>query len=111
MQKRVSILDTNPKFIELIKTIDNDEIDEKKTIDQTELIPEFRLYKDGPWLSKKDAKNMELFHKMEWKDRIKLFDQWDNQKYTWFCKVLLFEERPELLSKSVFSEVQNVFRE
>ena len=52
---------------------------------------------------------MKLFHKMEWKDRIKLFDQWNNQKYSWFNKVLLFEERPELLPKSVYKEVQSEF--
>ena len=52
---------------------------------------------------------MKLFHKMEWKERPKLIDQWENKKYSWFNKVLLFEERPELLSKSVYREVQNEF--
>ena len=108
LRRRSSILDANPKFVEMIKTIDNDEIEEKQTIDQTELIPEFRLYKDG-FASKKDEDNMKLFHKMEWKDRIKLFDRWNNQKYSWFNKVLLFEERPELLPKSVYKEVQSEF--
>ena len=108
LRKRSSILDANPKFIELIKTIDNDEIEEKQTMDQTELIPEFRLYKDG-FASKKDEDNMKLFHKMEWKDRIKLFDRWDNQKYSWFNKLLLFEEHPELLPESVYKEVQSEF--
>ena len=28
---------------------------------------------------------------------------------TWFNKVLLFEERPEVLSKSVFNEVRDEF--
>ena len=108
LRRRSSILDANPKFVELIKIIDNDEIEEKQSIDQSELIPEFRLYKDG-FASKKDEENMKLFHKMEWKDRIKLFDRWNNQKYSWFNKVLLFEERPELLPKSVYKEVQSEF--
>ena len=108
LRRRSSILDANHKFVELIKTIDNDEIEEKQSIDQSELIPEFRLYKDG-FASRKDEENMKLFHKMEWKDRNKLIDRWDNQKYSWFNKVLLFEERPELLPKSVYKEVQNEF--
>ena len=77
-------------------------------MDQSELIPEFRLYKDG-FASKKDEENMKLFHKMEWKERPKLIDRWENPKYSWFNKVLLFEERPELLSKSAYKEVQNEF--
>ena len=108
LRRRSSILDANHKFVELIKTIDNDEIEEKQSIDQSELIPEFRLYKDG-FASRKDEENMKLFHKMEWKDRNKLIDRWDNQKYSWFNKVLLFEERPELLPKSIYKEVQNEF--
>ena len=108
LRRRATILDSNPKFIELIRTIDNDSIEEKQTMDQTELIPEFRLYKDG-FASKKDEETMKLFHKMEWKDRAKLFDRWENKKYAWFNKVLLFEERPELLSKSVFNEVRDEF--
>ena len=108
LRKRSSILDANPRFIELIKTIDNDEIEDKKSVDQTELIPEFRLYKDG-FASNRDVENMKLFHKMEWKDRIKLFDRWENSKYSWFNKVLIFEERPELLPRSVYKEVQVEF--
>ena len=108
LYRRASILDANSKFVELIKTIDNDEIEEKTSIDQRELIPEFRLYKDG-FASKKDEENMKLFHKMEWKERPKLIDRWENPKYSWFNKVLLFEERPELLSKSAYKEVQNEF--
>mgnify|MGYP002833591639 FL=1 len=108
LRRRATILDSNPEFIELIRTIDNDEIEEKQTMDQRELIPEFRLYKDG-FASKKDEETMKLFHKMEWKDRVKLFDRWENKKYAWFNKVLLFEERPELLSKPVFNEVRDEF--
>ena len=108
LYRRASILDSNPKFVELIKTIDNDEIEEKINIDQRELIPEFRLYKDG-FASKKDEENMKLFHKMEWKERPKLIDRWENPKYSWFNKVLLFEEQPQLLSKSTYKEVQNEF--
>ena len=52
---------------------------------------------------------MKLFHKMEWKDRCKLFDKWDNEKYSWFSKVLLFEEHPEILPKSVYQEVHREF--
>ena len=55
-------------------------IQEKLNIDQTELMPEFRLYKDG-FASKKDEETMKLFQKMEWKDRVKLFDRWENKKY------------------------------
>ena len=105
---RAKILDKNPNFVELIRTIDNDDIEEKKSMDQTELLPEFRLYKDG-FASKKDEETMKLFQKMEWKERAKLFDRWENKKYEWFNKVLLFEERPELLSKGVFKEVREEF--
>ncbi len=108
LRRRATILDSNPKFIELIRTIDNDDIQEKQTMDQTELIPELRLYKDG-FASKKDEETMKLFHKMDWKDRVKLFDRWENKKYAWFNKVLLFEERPELLPKSIFNEVRDEF--
>ena len=108
LRRRSSILDANPKLIELMKTIDNDECDEKTDMNQTDLVPELRLYADG-FPSEKDKENMKLFHKMEWKDRVKLFDKWDNEKYSWFNKVLLFEEHPELLPESVYKEVKREF--
>ncbi len=107
LMKRVEILDKNPKFIELMKTILHDQAEEKQTIDQTELIPEEPLYKDG-FPSESEQRNMELFHTLTWKDRLPLIEKF-SEKYSFFAKVLFYEEHPELLPKSIYNEIHRLF--
>jgi len=107
LNKRVELLDKNPKFLKLMQTILKDQAEEKKQFDQKELIPEERLYLDG-FPSDSDKKNMELFHKLEWKDRLPLIDKF-TEKYRFFAATLFYENHPELLPKSIYNEIHREF--
>ena len=107
INKRVSLLEKNPKFLELMQTILKDQAEEKKEFNQKDLIPEERLYLDG-FPSKQDEKNMELFHKLDWKDRLPLVDKF-SEKYRFFAATLFYENHPELLPKSIYNEIHREF--
>ena len=107
LKKRVELLDKNPQFLELMQTILKDQAEAKKSFDQKELLPEERLYFDG-FPSELDKKNMELFHKLEWKDRLPLLDKF-SEKYRFFAATLFYEENPELLPKSIYNEINREF--
>jgi exodeoxyribonuclease-1 len=107
INKRIDLLDKNPKFLELMQTILRDQAEEKKEFSQKELIPEERLYLDG-FPSESDKKNMELFHKLEWKDRLPLIDKF-SEKYRFFAATLFYENHPELLPKPIYNEIHREF--
>ena len=107
INKRVDLLDKNPKFLELIQTILRDQAEEKKEFNQKDLIPEERLYLDS-FPSESDKENMNLFHKLEWKDRLPLVDKF-SEKYRFFAATLFYENHPELLPKSIYNEIHQEF--
>ena len=51
---------------------------------------------------------MELFHTLTWKDRLPLIEKF-SEKYSFFAKVLFYEEHPELLPKSIYNEIHRLF--
>ena len=107
INKRVSLLEKNPKFLELMQIILKDQAEEKKEFNQKKLIPEERLYADD-FPVEQDKKNMELFHKLDWKDRLPLVDKF-SEKYRFFAATLFYENHPELLPKSIYNEIHREF--
>ena len=107
LKKRVELLDKNPQFLELMQTILKDQAEAKKSFDQKELLPEERLYADH-FPSEHDKKNMELFHELEWKDRLPLLDKF-SEKYRFFAATLFYENHAELLPKSIYNEIHQEF--
>ena len=51
---------------------------------------------------------MELFHKLDWKDRLPLVDKF-SEKYRFFAATLFYENHPELLPKSIYNEIHREF--
>ena len=105
LNKRADQVRTNKKFIELARTILSDEAQQKKEDSQPYSVPEQRLYLDG-FPSEKDSKVMKLFHeKPTWEEKIKLADSFEQEKYSFFLKTLAYEEAPDKMPKSMYSDI------
>ena len=109
LNKRADQVRANKKFIELARTILSDEAQQKKEDSQPYLVPEQRLYLDG-FPSEKDSKVMKLFHeKPTWEEKINLADSFEQEKYSFFLKTLAYEEAPDKMPKSMYSEIHKEF--
>lgn len=108
INRRVKILDDNPKFIELIGSILSDKAKEKMSMDQTELLHEETLYAAG-FASEKDKVLMNKFHEVDWKERVNLIDKFSEERFQYFAECLIYEESPESLPKSVYNKIHRSF--
>ena len=55
--------------------------------------------------SAEDNKIMPEFHKAEWKKKLLVLDKFKDERLHYFGKKLLYEEKPELLSKSDYNKI------
>ena len=76
-------------------------------MNQTDLYPEETIYKGFP--SEKDKKLMTKFHEVDWNEKVKFIDKFDNPNLSFFAKVLAYEESPDSLPKSIYNEVHREF--
>ena len=108
-KKRALALRNNKDFINLASQILADDAQQKQENIQTELLPEERLYADS-FPSKKDVATMNQFHQREsWEDKIKLAESFEQEKYSFFLKVLAYEEAPEKMPKQMYNEIHREF--
>jgi exodeoxyribonuclease-1 len=110
INKRIELLKSSQKFIETVSSILRDEAEEKQSMDQTDLYPEETIYTGG-FASDKDKKIMKKFHESEWKDRLQLIDKFENLNNSYFAKVLIYEESPDILPKDMYNEIHREFAE
>ena len=110
LNKRIELLKNNPKFIENISSILRDEAEEKQSIDQTDLYPEETIYSGG-YASDKDKNLMKKFHESDWKNKLNFIDKFENPNNSYFAKVLIYEESPDVLSKEMYNEIHREFAE
>ena len=108
INRRVKILDNNPKFIELIGSILSDKAKEKMSMDQTELLFEETIYAAG-FANAKDKALMNKFHEVDWKERVNLIDKFSEERFQYFAECLIYEESPEALPKSVYNKIHRSF--
>ena len=108
INRRVKILDNNPKFIELIGSILSDKAKEKMSMDQTELLFEETIYAAG-FANAKDKALMNKFHEVDWKERVNLIDKFSEERFQYFAECLIYEESPESLPKSVYNKIHRSF--
>ena len=107
--ERAKAVKNNQNFKELAARIIADEAGQKRDNIQPQLLPEERLYADG-FASPKDANIMNLFHeKKDWSDKIKLAESFEDEKYSFFLKVLAYEEAPDKMPKSMYNEIHREF--
>ena len=53
---------------------------------------------------------MNLFHeRKDWSDKIKLAESFEDEKYSFFLKVLAYEEAPDKMPKSMYNEIHREF--
>ena len=108
INRRVEILDNNPKFIELIGSILSDKAREKMSMDQTELLFEETIYAAG-FANAKDKALMNKFHEVDWGEKVKLIDKFSEERFQYFAECLIYEESPESLPKSVYNKIHRSF--
>ena len=68
INRRIKVLDDNPKFIELISLILSDKAKEKMSMDQSELLFEETIYAGG-FANETDKGLMKKFHEVDWKGK------------------------------------------
>ena len=105
MQKRIQILDNSPEFLERINSILIDNHEEKASKpDKENLQPEETLYSGG-FASQTDSLIMEKFHTIDWKERVPLIEKFNDDRYSFFAKRLIYQEAPDVLPQSYKKEI------
>jgi exodeoxyribonuclease I len=108
INRRIKILDDNPKFIELISSILSDKAKEKMSMDQTELLFEETIYAGG-FANDKDKATMKKFHDVDWKEKVNLIEKFSEERFQYFAECLIYEESPDSLPKSIYNKVHRSF--
>jgi exodeoxyribonuclease-1 len=108
INRRIKVLDDNPKFIELLSLILSDKAKEKMSMDQTELLFEETIYAGG-FANEKDKALMKKFHEVDWKEKVNLIEKFSEERFQYFAECLIYEESPESLPKDVYNKINRSF--
>ena len=54
---------------------------------------------------------MRQFHKVDWSERLNLIDKFSEERFQYFAECLIYEERPEVLPKSIYNKIHRSFAE
>ena len=102
LRSRAKQIRDNKSFCEKVSTILNDDIREKEETDsQLDIYAEESIYK-GKFASKEDNAVMSEFHKAEWKDRFSILQKFQDERYKYFGKKILYKENPDSLPKEEY---------
>ena len=103
-ENRSAQIKSNKEFIERIKLILNEEYNDKENIKpQNDILAEESLYFGG-FPSSKDKNLMEEFHLSDWKDKYIISEKFEDERYEYFAKKIIYEEAPENLPSEVFNK-------
>ena len=108
INRRIKVLDDNPKFIELISLILSDKAKEKMSMDQSELLFEETIYAGG-FANETDKGLMKKFHEVDWKGKVDLIEKFSEERFQYFAECLIYEESPESLPKDVYNKINRNF--
>ncbi len=104
LNERAKMIKNNKKFSEKVSLILQEEYEEKEqSKSQEDIYEEESIYKR--FTSTEDNKIMPEFHKAEWKKKLRILDKFKDERLHYFGKKLLYEEKPELLSKSDYNKI------
>ncbi len=104
LEQRSSQIKSNKEFLEKIKIILDEEFREKEILKpQNDILAEESLYFGG-FPSNRDKKLMEDFHLSNWKDKFKISKKFDDERYKYFAKKIIYEEAPENLPSEIFNK-------
>ena len=110
LMKRSKLIDENPKFVNMIKSIIETEAQAKQESNQIELEFEESLYSGGLNISQSDKSNMKKFHEVDLKGKLNLLEKFNEERFVYFAKCILYEEFPkENLPEGFFKENAQTF--
>ena len=105
--KRAKNLQENNTFRSTILHILQDEFDNNNSFDsQEEILAEESLYKGG-FFSNNDKRLMDKFHKSDWSEKLKICDNFDDERLFYFGMRLIYEEQPSILPKEIFNNIHS----
>ena len=104
LNQRASLIKINKKFAEKVGLILQEEAEEKEqTKSQEDIYEEESIY--TKFTSSEDNKILPEFHKAEWNKKLSVLDKFKDERLHYFGKKLLYEEKPEMLSKSEYNKI------
>ena len=103
LNERADIVRKNKKFAEKVELILRDEIQEKaETKSQEDLYEEETLYN---FPAKEDNKILSGFHEADWDKKLSYLQKFKDERLHYFGKKILYQEKPDLLSKEDYDEI------
>ncbi len=105
LSERADIIRKNKKFAEKVELILRDEANEKaETKSQEDICEEESLYNFPP---AEDNKILSGFHQSDWDKKISYLQKFKDKRFHYFGKKLLYQEKPNLLSKEDYDEIHS----
>ena len=103
LTERANIVRKNKKFAEKVELILRDEAQEKaETKSQEDVCEEESLYNFPP---AEDNKILSGFHAIDWDKKLSYLKKFKDKRFHYFGKKLLYQEKPDLLSKEDYDEI------
>jgi exodeoxyribonuclease-1 len=103
LTERANIVRKNKKFTEKVEVILRDEAQEKaETKSQEDICEEESLYNFPP---SEDNKILPGFHEADWDKKLSYLQKFKDKRFHYFGKKLLYQEKPDLLSKEDYDEI------
>ena len=104
LMERAKLIKESKKFSEKISLILQEEADEKElTKSQEDVYEEESIYLK--FTSPEDNKIMSQFHKEDWNKKFLIIEKFKDERLHYFGKKLIYEEKPELLSKDEYNKI------
>ena len=105
LRERADVVRSNKKFSEKVELILRDEAQEKsETKSQEDIYEEESLYNFPP---AEDNKSLPGFHEIEWDKKLSYLNKFKDKRFHYFGKKLLYQEKPDLLSKDDYDEIHS----
>ncbi len=102
LEKRAKLVKNNKEFAEKILSIKRSETEEREQIkSQEDIYNEESIY--TKFTSSEDNKIMPEFHNVDWNKKNSILSKFKDERLKYFGKKLLYNEKPEILSKSEYS--------
>ena len=109
--ERAKKIKENKNLAERLSIIKKEEVEEKNQSNQLDKYVEETIYKGG-FPNAKDNLNIQKFNQANnWSDKLKLKDVFEDERYSYLANRLIFENNPEILSKSDYKKIHSHFAE
>jgi len=106
LNKRAELMKTNEKFSLDICNILREAAEEKmETASQEDIEPEESIYSGG-FIPPKDEALFPKFHSSDWKEKLAILDQFQDDRLVTFGHGLIFNEAPEILPKDIYKKIK-----